>query len=170
MTSEIKSSVLRQIRWSILGAVVLVGIDGVVSGSFMISILVCPIWFLVALIKEAIFRKKSRILAVKIAIPILTFVALYGNASMQSAVARENAKIIIEACNNYLKVTGGYPKALEDLIPYQLDSVPRAKYALTLSEFMYWERDGRHWLMWVDIPPFVRPYYIFEEAKWGYLD
>lgn len=169
MTSEIKPSVLRQIRWSILGAVTLVGIDGVVSGSFMISILVCPIWFLVALI-AAIFRKKSRILAVKIAIPILTFVALYGNASLQSAVARENAKMIIEACSNYLKVTGVYPKALEDLIPYQLDSVPRAKYALSLGEFKYWEHDGRHWLMWVDIPPFGRPYYVLEEAKWGYLD
>ncbi len=171
MTSEIHISLFRRTRWSLMGAGVLIGLDGVLFGSFVLSILACPIWFLAALIKALIYRKDWRTSVASIAIPLLTLALLYGNASLQSKMARANAEIIIEASEKYLVATGIYPKVLEDLVPYQLDAVPRAKYALMFGEFMYHSTsDGRHSLMWVDIPPFGRPYYILEEARWDYMD
>jgi hypothetical protein len=50
-----------------------------------------------------------------------------------------------------------------------LPTVPRAKYILFAGDFLYLTYKG-HRLMWVEIPPFGRPYYDFEEAKFGYLD
>lgn len=45
-----------RIKGSIVGAVALLIWDAAISGSYLTSILVCPIWFLVSLLKNAIQR------------------------------------------------------------------------------------------------------------------
>ena len=46
----------RGIKRSVVAAAVLLAWDGALSGSYVMSVLVCPIWFLVSLLKNAIER------------------------------------------------------------------------------------------------------------------
>ena len=170
MSSENGTSFLRKVRGSLIGAGVLLGVDIVVSGSFLFSVLLGPIWLLVAILKAIIRRRDWPVSVTRVVIPLVTLVLVFGNASLQSRMAQANAKRIINACTRYQATHGVYPKTLEILIPKYLDSVPRARYAVMFGEFRYWELNGQHTLMWVSVPPFTRPYYKFEEARWGYLD
>ena len=170
MSGENGTGFLRKIRGTLICAGVLLGADIVVYGSFLISILVGPIWLLVAVAK-AIFRRGDwRVSVARVVIPVISLALIFGNASLQSGMARENADKIIDAATRYRAITGTFPQTLELLVPKYLDSVPPAKYALTFGDFMYTEFKGEHTLMWVNVPPFGRPYYKFEQGRWGYLD
>lgn len=170
MSSESGVSFFRKIRASLIGAGVLFGVDIVIYGSFLFSVFAGPIWLLVAVAK-AIFRRSDWGVSVaRIVIPVVTLVLVFTNASLQSRMARANAERIIDAATRYGAATGAYPKTLDMLVPKYLDSVPPAKYALAFGDFMYTEFKGEHTLMWVSVPPFGRPYYKFEQARWGYLD
>ena len=48
--------------------------------------------------------------------------------------------------------------------------IPRAKYVLIADKFSYFVSDSRHSLMYVEVPPFGRKIYTFEDHKWTYLD
>jgi hypothetical protein len=170
MSNENGTGFLRKFRGTLVCAGVLLGADIVVVGSFLFSILVGPIWLLVAVAK-AIFRRTDwRVSVATVAIPVITLALIFGNALLQSRMARANADKIIDAATRYKATAGSFPKTLDMLVPKYLDSVPPAKYALTFGEFMYTEFKGEHTLMWVSVPPFGRPYYKFEQARWGYLD
>ena len=83
MSSESGASFLRKIRASLIGAGVLLGVDIVIYGSFLFSVLVCPIWLLVAVAK-AIFRRGDwRVSVARVFIPVVTIVLVFGNASLQ---------------------------------------------------------------------------------------
>lgn len=174
---------LGDIRGSLIGAAVMLGLDGVLNGSFLLSIFICPIWFFVALFKAIGDWKGWPISVARIIIPPVTLALVLGNTWLQSQVAQAHAQQIIEASTRYQAMNGVYPKTLDELVPKYLDSVPRAKYALS-GEFFYWvcpnrfplacarigAKDGQHMLMWVKVPPFGRPVYNLEQARWGYLD
>jgi hypothetical protein len=70
----------------------------------------------------------------------------------------------------YQAVNGHYPDQLSDLVPVLLPSVPREKYVLGFGRFEYHVAQGRHTLGYTALPPFGRPFYVFEERRWGYLD
>jgi hypothetical protein len=170
MSSENRTSFLRKIRGSLICAGVLLGVDIVVYGSFLFSMFVGPIWLLIAIARAIMHRRDWRLSVTRVVIPLVTLALVVGNAFLQSGIARANAERIITACTQYRASNGVYPKTMDVLVPKYLDSVPRAKYALVLGEFSYSELDGQHSLMWVSTPPFGRPYYNFERARWGYLD
>jgi hypothetical protein len=164
------NSVLRSLRGSLITAGILLVLDVLIFGSFTISFFVGPIWLLVAVAK-AVFQRKNRPLAAKrIGIVLVTLALVFGNAWLEARMARANAELIIEACTRYQTDKGIYPTKLDDLVPMYLHSVPRAKYDLFAGDFFYLTYKGQHSLMWVAIPPFGRPDYQFEKAKWGYLD
>jgi hypothetical protein len=140
-----------------------------VYGSF-ISAGVCPIWFLVSLVKAIKKRPGWVIGGSRIMIPILTFAIVAGNATLQSRIAFTNAERIIVACEQFRVATGKYPEHLDELVPRYLHSIPRAKYNLAFSDFRYWNHDGNRQLMWTEIPPFGRKIYNFERQTWRYLD
>jgi hypothetical protein len=183
MSSENRTSFLRKFRRSLIGAGVLLGADIVVYGSFLLSIFVVPIWLLAAIVRAIVRRGDWRASVWRVVIPLITLVIVLSNAWLQSRVAQAHAQEIIEASKQYQATHGVYPKTLDELVSRYLGSVPRAKYAL-LGEFLYWEcgdrlvttcvrsgaDKGQHILMWVSTPPFGRPYYNFEQARWGYLD
>jgi hypothetical protein len=146
----------------------LVAFDAVFSGSVMASALVCPIWFLVSLVKSIKRHPGWKVGLSRIVIPILTLAIVVGNDALQSRIADANAERIIVACEQFRAVTGNYPDQLDELVPKYLSSIPRAKYALTSGDFRYWNRDGNHQLMWDKIPPFGRKIYDFELRKWRY--
>jgi hypothetical protein len=86
--------------------------------------------------------------------------------------ARKNAEQIIAACRAFHGKRGHFPQALEELVPEFLPELPPAKYAGPHFGFTYdVQQDGsRHVLGWTEVIPFGRPYYVFEEDRWGYLD
>jgi hypothetical protein len=166
MTSNNQASYLRLIRGSIIGASVLLLFDAV-NGTF-ISAGICPIWFLVSLVKTIRKRPGWGIGLSRIAIPVLALAIVAGNAAIQSKVANANAELIIVACEQFRAATGKYPDQLGELVPKYLSSIPRAKYSLAFSDFRYRNLNGNHLLMWDERPPFGRRMYDFESRKWRY--
>ena len=76
------------------------------------------------------------------------------------------------ACRQYEVRHGRLPDRLDELVPNFIPSVPLAKYTLMppFNMFIYMARPGQHSLMWTVFPPFGRPYYVFEDNRWGSLD
>jgi hypothetical protein len=166
MMSNNQASYLRLIRGTLIGAFVLLAFD-VFYGTF-ISAGVCPIWFLVSLVK-AIKKRPGWVISLsRIVIPVITLAIVVGNAAIQSKVANANAERIIVACEQFRTATGKYPNQLGELMPKYLSSIPRAKYALAFSDFRYRSLGGNHLLMWDERPPYGRRSYDFEHRKWRY--
>jgi hypothetical protein len=166
MTSNNQASYLRTIRKSLITAFVLLSFD-VLNGTF-ITAGICPIWFIVSLVKAVKNRPGWVIGLSRIAIPVLMLVIVGGNARIQAKIANANAERIIAACEQFRAATGKYPDQLEELVPKYLSSIPRAKYNLMFSNFRYWNLDGNHQLLWDENPPFGIRIYDLELRKWRY--
>jgi hypothetical protein len=160
----------RGIGRSIAGATVLLTWDAVLSGSFLLSLIVCPIWFLFNVVKSAIQRPGWRAGLLNIAIPALTLGMALANDSLQYRVGKTNAPRIIKACEEFHAAKGTFPKTLDELVPRYLTSVPRAKYCLMYGEFDYYHLDNHPILVWCVVPPYGRKIYSFQDRRWGYID
>ncbi len=86
------------------------------------------------------------------------------------ARARKNAEALIAACRAYEAKHGRLPDSLEALVPEFLPALPPARYEGPHFGFQYTVDAERHVLGWTDTLPFGRPFYVFEEDRWGYLD
>ncbi|MFP2905937.1 hypothetical protein ACLESD_12935 [Pyxidicoccus sp. 3LFB2] len=86
--------------------------------------------------------------------------------------ARRNADVLIAACRAFQAKHGRLPGALTELVPGFLPELPRAKFDGPHFGFTYDVDAGatRHVLGWTETMPFGRPFYVFEEDRWGYLD
>jgi len=160
----------RGIRVSIGGAFVLLAWDVAFTGSFGLSFLVCPIWFLVSVLKNEINRPGWRLALLRIAIPALTLGLVLANDAVQYRIAEGNAPRIIAACDEFHAANGRFPQTLDELVPRYMRSIPRAKYCLEFGEFRYWDLDGHPILVWYVVPPFGRKIYDFENRRWNYID
>jgi len=164
--------IINALGGSLVGAAVLLSYDAVLSGSFLLSALVCPIWFVVVAFRGLIGRD-WRLGLLRVAIPLLTLVIVLGNNAIQWKIGEANMERIITACESFHAANGQYPKKLNDLVPQYLPSIPRERYCLFDTGFMYFNfPDQSHspMLVWVKIPPFGRKIYSFEDKSWGYLD
>ncbi|MFP2957114.1 hypothetical protein ACLEPN_04575 [Myxococcus sp. 1LA] len=88
--------------------------------------------------------------------------------------AQRNAELLIASCRAYQAKHGRLPDTLEQLVPEFLPELPPAKYSEPHFGFTY-DVSGsadapRHVLGWTDRIPFGRPFFVFEEDRWGYLD
>ena len=85
---------------------------------------------------------------------------------------RKNADLLIAACRAFQAKHGRLPETLEELVPGFLPTLPPAKFDGPHFGFTYDVSTGstRHVLGWTEVMPFGRPYYVFEEDRWGYLD
>jgi hypothetical protein len=156
---------------SLVGAALLFVWDSVVGGTYITSILVCPVWLLISVVKNIIQRPGWRIAFIRIATPALTLGIVLANNSLQWNIADAHAQQIIKACDVFYVANKRYPHTLDELVPRYLRSVPRAKYCLTWGEFMYWNFEGGEpFMVWYYVPPFGRKIYHFQERRWGYLD
>jgi hypothetical protein len=153
-----------------VGALFLLLLDVVLTGSYLISILVCPFWFLVSVAKNATERPGWKVALFRIAIPALTLAIVLVNNSLQWQIADANAEQVIKACQDFRAAHGDYPKQLQDLVPDYFDSVPRAKYCVMWGDFVYWGKEGFHLLMWYEVPPYGRKHYDFDRSQFGHLD
>lgn len=92
----------------------------------------------------------------------------------EAARAQRNAETLIAACRAYQARHGQLPDALEQLVPEFLLQLPPARFSGPHFGFTY-DVSGppdarRHVLGWTDRIPFGRPFFVFEEERWGYLD
>lgn len=154
-----------------IGAAILLAWDGVIAATCMFAWIVCPIWFLYSLLKNAIERPGWGLALVRIGIPAITFGLLWANNKFQLSVAEANAQRVVAACEEYHAANGSFPKKLDELVPQYLSSVPRAKYCLgPPSVFFYNSHSGSTILFWQVVPPHLRKIYRFETRSWSYLD
>lgn len=153
---------------SLAGALALLFFDVVFMGSYLLSFMVCPIWFLVSVMKNAIQRPGWGIALLRISIPPLTLALVMANNSFQLNIADENAPLIIAACERFYTDNSKYPMTLDDLVPRYLPSIPRAKYCLG-GEFQYWNCEEHPMLVW-QVVGSCRKIYTFDDRRWSYLD
>jgi hypothetical protein len=158
----------RGIKRSVVAAAFLLVWDGAMFGSFLMSSLFCPIWFLVSLLKNAIERPGWGLALVRIGIPALTLGLVRANSAVQLGVAEANAQRVVVACEEYHAANGRFPKKLDELVPQYMNSVPRAKYCLA-GDFAY-HNFGTPMLVWQVVPPYYRKIYNFDTRSWSYLD
>lgn len=154
---------LRRIRRSLVGALVLMALDEALLGSFLFSLLVCPLWLLVSFVKAVIQRPAWEVGLARVLVPAMTLGLVLGNATLQSRMATSNARRIVTACERFRETQDRYPDELDELVPSYMSSLPRAKYSLAFGEFSYWSQAGRHSLAWTAVPPFGRRVYDLEQ-------
>jgi hypothetical protein len=159
----------RGIRKSLIGAFLLLFWDAVLGGTFLTSLMICPIWFLVSLFKNIIQLPGWRIALVRIAMPVLVLGLVLANDSFQYKIGEKNVHIVIDACEKFHAANGEYPKSLDELVPQYLPHIPRAKYCLAWGEFMYFN-NGHPMLVWYIVPPHGRKIYTFVDRRWNYID
>jgi hypothetical protein len=160
----------RDIKGSVVVAAVMLIWDGAYFGSCLMSLLFCPFWFLLSLLKNAIERPGWGLALVRVAIPALTLGLVYVNNLVQLGVAEANARRVVAACMAYHTANGDFPKTLDELVPQYLPSVPRAKYCLGPPGHFYYHNFGSPKLYWQVVPPFDRKIYNFDTQRWSYLN
>lgn len=160
----------RGVRVSLGIAVALLAWDAVLTGSFVVSFIVCPVWFLLSTLKNAIQRPDWKLALLRATIPALTLGVVLTNDTVQLKLAASGAARIIRACEEFHAGNGRFPSSLDELVPEYMSYVPRAKYCLWFGEFLYWNLDRRPLLAWYAVPPYGRKIYNFDERRWSYLD
>ncbi len=96
----------------------------------------------------------------------LTAIAIMATININNHLARQRATRLIEAIDIYRAGNGRYPLALEALVPRYIAAIPRAKYTLAFSQFVYQQFDRRAVLGYVEVPPFGRPCFDFAQRRW----
>jgi hypothetical protein len=157
--------------WSLFGAAFLLFWD-VVGGTFAFSIIVCPIWFLVTVVRNRIVGTGWRIALFRAAIPALTLGIVLANTFIQWELADVNGERIVQACESFYADNGRYPKTLDELVSRYLPSIPRAKYCMN-GDFHYRNSDDSDGLApilwWSQFGPLCK-IYSFEKKEWHHLD
>jgi hypothetical protein len=161
---------LTAVRGTLICALIVVLTDVVLDGSYLFSALVCPIWFLVSVVRAVARRPSPGVAAARVLIPVITLLFVVANYSAQGKIAMANAARVIQACEAYREAKGAYPERLSDLVPCFLNSIPRAKYCCQYGEFRYVVSPQHHTLCWYQVPPFGTRTYTLEVGAWHYLD
>jgi hypothetical protein len=128
-------------------------------------------FFPIALLLRRRDRRKYEQRLVKIAIYVLTGVAVLTSNTLQNRLADRRAIAIGNACLAYRAKYHQYPAELKDLVPEFLPSVPRAKWNGELFSYSRGPSpDHEPMLYYAAVPPFGRRFYHMESGGWGYLD
>lgn len=160
--------VIAEIKGSLAFAGALLLWDIGYDGFYVFSFLICPLWFLITVIKDILRRPGWGIAALRLSIPLLTLAIAMGNGKLQWRISDANAGRVIKACEEFRDVNGRYPDRLEELVPEYLASVPPAKHCLT-GKFFYTGSGDQRLLMWARYG-FYRRIYSFYEKRWNNLD
>lgn len=150
-----------------VGDVFLLGQGVVAAGAFLVGvfILLMGVWSILSRDRE---KAKARGLTALLVMG--TAVLAMASISANNVLAAKRCDRLIAACEQYHAKYNKYPDQLGQLVPEFVSSVPVAKYTTMFNTFSYTSSFDRHTIMYVSLPPFGRPYYVFEEHRWGYLD
>ncbi len=161
-------SVITAIKGSLWGMAAVLLLDVGHDGFYMFSLLICPAWFLISLVKSVVERPGLGIAVLRVSMPLLTLAIAMSNGALQWRISDVNAERVIKACEEFRVVNGRYPSELDELVPKYLTSVPRAKYCMT-GEFRYNNSDDHCSLWWIRYG-FYRRMYNFDTKRWSNLD
>jgi hypothetical protein len=172
------SQPLARIRYplgTLVGAPVVYLLDAFALNQGALAVLVALVVLVAlipALIVSAVKRdgQRAAVWGLRAGAFTVAAIAVISTNAWQNHEARRRADIVIAACERFQAATGQYPTQLAELVPAYLPGVPRAKYVLAFGAFTYDARPDRHTLMYVSLPPFGRPYFVFEEKRWSTLD
>lgn len=105
---------------------------------------------------------------------IIAFAMVLAVKAVNDRVSRNNAGVIIAACDAYRNKTGTYPQALNDLVPAYLPKVPAARLSLMSPNFRYYRESGdlgdNYRLLYVSEEPFGRQVYSSARKAWRSID
>ena len=155
----------------ILWALAVVAFDAA-DGSFLLSMLACPLWLFVSLAQSLWRRPGWGVALRRAAIPVAVLAIALGNDSLQRRIALGRAERVVAAIRAFHDEHGRYPSELQELVPKQLPFVPRPKVAIVFNEFSYSEGGSERGAMvwWIDVPPHGKRSYRFDEARWSFTD
>jgi hypothetical protein len=160
---------LSETKGSFLIAAGLLLWDAGFEGCYVFSMLVCPLWLLTSIVKNAIWRPGWGIAALRVGMPLLTLGIAVGNGNFQWKISDAHAEQVIKACDEFRVANGRYPNKLEELVPEYLTSVPPAKYCMWWDNF-YYVNSGDVCMLWWTRYGFYRRTYNFHEKRWGNVD
>lgn len=139
------------------------------EGARLLSTAICPLWFLISLLKNIIKPPERSVAIFRISLPVLTFAIAMANGELQWKISDANAERVVKACDEFRVVNGRYPKTLDELVPDYFPSVPPAKHCMLGGNFWYFNMDGHCSLMWSRYG-FYRRTYEFDSKRWGNVD
>jgi hypothetical protein len=160
--------VISAIRGSLLIAAGVLFWDLALEGFYMFSLLICPFWFLVSVVKNIIMRPGWGLAILRMLLPELTLGIAIINGNMQWNISNTHAEQIIKACDEFRVANGRYPHDLDELVPEYFTSIPPAKYCIT-GRFIYFNFDD-HCILWWTRYGFYRRIYRFDDKEWHNLD
>ena len=161
-------SVIATLKGSLGVAAALLYWDVAYEGCYVFSLLICPLWFLISLVKNIIQRPGWAIALLRVSMPLLTVAIAFGNGKFQWKVSDANAQQVVKACEVFRAVNGRYPSKLDELVPNYLTLVPPAKHCVT-GVFHYYNSDG-HCTLWWSRYGFYRRSYDFDKKRWSSRD
>ena len=158
-------------RASLLLGVAVCAFDAA-DGSFLLSMLACPLWLLTSLARSIWLKPGLAVASARAAVPIAVLAVALVNDSFQRRLAMGRAEQVVSAIREYRDANGLYPSDLQQLVPKYLPFVPRPKYAITFNAFFYSGGGsvGHPGLWWIDVPPHGKRSYNFHEARWSVID
>lgn len=161
----------RGIKTSVVAAAILLAWDAVIgAGTFMTSMLICPIWFFVNLVRFPSNRSDWGVALIRIGIPASMFGLVLANNNLQLQVAESRAQRVIAACMAYHAANGKFPDKLDELVPKYMTYVPSARYCPgPWSQFRYYNGENPS-LFWYIFPPYDRKIYNFNTRRWSYMN
>jgi hypothetical protein len=148
-------------------------IDASFFGQGVISFILCVagvLYFLPRAIAARQDEARFKLRLSKAAVTSIVGFAALGMIVYGNVIAGERAEKLVVAIEQFYAKHGRYPERLEDVAPAFISEIPRAKYVVIADRFKYFESDSRHSLMYVEIPPYGRRIYTFEDRKWTTLD
>jgi hypothetical protein len=153
-------------------ASLLVLLDAFFLGQGVISVLVGA-WLLLVSLPLSFTRKNipvrpERLRNIGIYATAVALVLVVTQAN--DYIARQRADRLVSAVNAYHEKYEKYPESLDALVPEFIEHVPLAMYTFVFNAFYYDKTQGGAALFYVDMPPFGRPSYSFDEQQWKYMD
>jgi len=158
-------------RASLLLGVAVCAFDAA-DGSFLLSLLACPLWLLTSLARSIWLKPGLAVASVRAAVPIAVLAVALVNDSFQRRLAMGRADQLVSAIRVFRDEHGCYPSDLQQLVPKYLPFVPCPKYAITFNTFFYTSggSEGQPGFWWIDVPPHGKRSYNFHEARWSSID
>lgn len=158
-------------RWHILAMLALVMLDafflppafGILGTVFMavIAFITC---FITLMQKPAMARRPL----IRGLIYALGVFLIFTSLQFHEWTGNRNAQKIITAVETHYLKYGDFPEQLEELVPTQLDAIPRSAYRRQGNQYFYSNRaDGRVTLVWYPAPPSIYMEYDFLTRDWN---
>jgi hypothetical protein len=163
----------RSLIFVVISALTLGIIDAFFFGQGVISFILCVagvFYFLPRAIAARQDEARFKLRLSKAAVTSIAGFSALGMIVYGNVIAGERAGKLIVAIEQFYAKHGRYPGRLEEVAPAFISEIPRAKYVVIADKFTYSVSASRHSLMYVEIPPFGRRIYTFEDHKWTTLD